>query len=108
MSGWDLLQMWQGAAHGERLPQGFCNLLSLTGHRKAECPQLIQGSAQGSTPAALRATDSRPVKVEIPRARGRAFKLTAEKVHAAPDVVAGTYLLIYVILRFVVLMLCCI
>ncbi|KAL7584909.1 uncharacterized protein LOC128127083 [Lactuca sativa] len=68
-------------------PKGFmvCFHCNQTGHRKAECPQLRQGSA----PVA-RTTETRPVKVEAPRARGRAFQLTAEEVRAAPDVVAGT------------------
>ena len=61
-----------------------CFHCNQTGHRKAECPQLLQGSA----PTA-RATETRPVKAEAPRARGRAFQLTAEEVRAAPDVVAG-------------------
>ena len=39
--------------------------------------------------------DVRPVKAEVLKARGRAFQLTAEEVPAAPDVVAGTYFLIY-------------
>ena len=67
-------------------PKGFtvCFHCNQTGHRKAECPQLRQGSA----PTA-RTTETRPVKVEASRARGRAFQLTAEEVRAAPDVVAG-------------------
>nr|KAJ0188349.1 hypothetical protein LSAT_V11C900476550 [Lactuca sativa] len=70
-------------------PKGFmvCFHCNQTGHRKAECPQLHQGSAQGSTPAA-RVTKVRPMKDEAPKARGRAFQLTAEEVRAAPDVVA--------------------
>lgn len=89
-------------------PKGFaiCFHCNQTGHRKPECPQIIQGSAQGSAPAALLATDSRPVKAEVLRARGRAFQLTGEEVRVAPDVVAGTYSLIYTILIFVVLILC--
>ena len=41
-------------------PRGFavCFHYNQTGHRKAECPQLCQGSAL----AALRVADSRPVK----------------------------------------------
>ena len=62
-------------------------MLSLQPDRPSdECPQLLQGSA----PAA-RATEVRPVKAEAPKARGRAFQLTAEEVRAAPDVVAGMY-----------------
>ena len=54
-------------------PKGFsvCFHCNQTGHRKAECPQL-QRSAQGSAPA-VRATETRPVKAEAPKARGRVF-----------------------------------
>ncbi|XP_052621371.1 uncharacterized protein LOC122195016 [Lactuca sativa] len=81
-------------------PKGFavCFHCNQTRHRKAECPQLrgsSQGAPQGSAPAAIRATESRPVKAEAPRARGRAFQLTAEEVRAAPDVVAGMYSFMY-------------
>ena len=74
-------------------PKGFavCFHCNQTGHWKAECPQL-RGASQGSAPAAARVTESRPVKAETPRARGRAFQLTAEEVRAAPDVVAGMFL----------------
>ena len=77
-------------------PKGFavCFHCNQTGHRKAECPQL-RGAPQGSAPAAIRATESRPMKTEAPRARGRAFQLTAEEVRAAPDVVAGTFPFMY-------------
>ena len=81
-------------------PKGFvvCFHCNQTGHQKAECP-LLRGSAQGasqeSVPAAIRASDSRPVKIETPKARGRAFQLTAEEVRAAPDVVAGMYSFMY-------------
>ena len=73
-------------------PKGFsvCFHCNQTGHRKAECLQLLQGSAQGSAPAA-RVTEVRPVKAKAPKARGRAFQLTAEEVRTAPDVVAGMY-----------------
>ena len=75
-------------------PKGFsvCFHCNQTGHRKAECLQLLQGSAQGSAPTA-RVTEVRLVKAEAPRARGRAFQMTAEEVHAAPDVVDGMYFL---------------
>ena len=77
-------------------PKGFavCFHCNQTGHRKAECPQLRR-APQGSAPAAIRATESRPMKTEAPRARGRAFQLTAEEVRAAPDVVAGTFPFMY-------------
>ena len=73
-------------------PKGFmvCFHCNQTGHRKAECPQLHQGSAQGSAHAA-KVTKVRPVKAEAPKARGRAFQLTAEEVRVAPDVVASMY-----------------
>lgn len=69
-------------------PKGFsvCFHCNQTGHRKAKCPQLLQGSA----PAA-RATEVRPMKAEGPKARGRAFQLTTEEVRSTPDVVAGMY-----------------
>ena len=35
------------------------------------------------------------MKAEAPRARGRAFQLTAEEVRAAPDVVAGMYFFMF-------------
>ena len=75
-------------------PKGFsvCFHCNQTGHRKAECPQLRQGSA----PVA-RTTETRPVKVEAPRARGRAFQLTTEEVRAAPDVVAGMFSFMYLL-----------
>lgn len=81
-------------------PKGFaiCFHCNLTGHQKAECPQLrgtAQGASQGSAPTAVRATDSRPVKAEAPKARGRAFQLTAEEVRPAPVVVAGMYSFMY-------------
>ncbi|XP_023771364.1 uncharacterized protein LOC111920019 [Lactuca sativa] len=79
-------------------PKGFlvffhCNQ---TGHRNTECPQLTQGPAHASSPAALHVTDGRPGKAETSRARGRSFQQTAEKVLAAPDVVVGTFLVSYV------------
>ena len=81
-------------------PKGFavCFHCNQTGHRKAECPLLrgsAQGASQGTAPAAIRASDSRSVKTETPKARGRAFQLTAEEVRAAPDVVAGMYSFVY-------------
>ena len=81
-------------------PKGFavCFHCNQTGHRKAECPQLrgsAQGAPQGSAPATIRATESQPVKAEAPKARGRAFQLTAEEVRAAPDVVVGMYPFLY-------------
>ena len=77
-------------------PKGFavCFHCNKTGHRKAECPQL-RGASQGSAPAAIRATESRPVKADASRARGRAFQLTIEEVRAAPDVVAGMFYFVY-------------
>ncbi|CAH1443352.1 unnamed protein product [Lactuca virosa] len=80
-----------------------CFHCNQTGHRKAEYPQLRgtaqgapQGAPQGSASAGMRATKVRPVKAEAPKARGRAFKLTAEEVRAAHDVVAGTFLVSFV------------
>ena len=54
-------------------PKGFavCFHYNQTGHRKVECPQLrgtTQGAPQGSSPAAIRAAESRPVKAEVPKA----------------------------------------
>ena len=81
-------------------PKGFmvCFQCNQIGHRKAECPQLrgsAQGAPKGSAPVVVRATEVRPVKAEAPKARGRAFQLTAEEVRAAPDVVAGMYSFMY-------------
>ncbi|XP_042757760.2 uncharacterized protein LOC122197614 isoform X2 [Lactuca sativa] len=75
-------------------PKGFmvCFHCNQTRHRKAECPQLrgtTHGASHGSAPAAARASEGQPVKVEAPKAQGRAFQLTAEEVRAAPDVMAG-------------------
>ena len=83
-------------------PKGYsvCFHCNQTGHRKAECTQLTQGPSQTSAPAALRVIDGHPGKAKAPRARGRAFQLTAEEFPTTPDVVVGTYLLIHVILRF--------
>ncbi|CAH1433857.1 unnamed protein product [Lactuca virosa] len=90
--------MWQGGAHGEGLPQGIFGLLSLQPdcQRKAKCPQLTQGSSQASAPAALRVTDGRPGKAEAPKTRRRAFQLTMEEFRTTPDVVAGTFIVIFV------------
>ena len=35
------------------------------------------------------------MKAEAPKARGRAFQLTAEEVRVAPDVVAGMYSFVF-------------
>ena len=88
-------------------PKGFavCFHCNQNGHRKAECPQL-RGASQGSAPAAVRASDSRPVKTETLKARGRAFQLTAEEVRAAPDVVAGMYSFMYFFFDVEILCLC--
>ena len=81
-------------------PKGFsvCFHYNQTGHRKAEFPQLIQGSAQAPAPAALHVTDGQSGKVKVPRARGRDFPLTAEDVRAAHDIVVGIYLIISVVI----------
>ena len=86
-------------------PKGFvvCFHYNQTSHRKVECPQLLQGSVQGFASTATRATESRPVKVEVPRVRRRAFQLTAEEVCASPDAMAGMYSLFYSILSYIVL-----
>ena len=77
-------------------PKGFavCFHCNQTGHRKVECPHLVQGSDQGSAPTALHAVDVRPVKTKAPKARRRAFQLTAKEVRATPNVVVGTYFFI--------------
>ena len=62
------------------------------GHVKTNCPQLAAKPAQGSAPATVRIGDGRPVKMEPPKAQGRAFQLTAEEAKAAPDVVASMFL----------------
>ena len=59
-------------------------------------PQLRQGFAHGSAPAALRAADSRSVKAEVLRASGRFFLLTVEEVCATPDFMSGTFLVNFV------------
>ena len=78
-------------------PKGFsvCFHCNQTSHWKVECPQLTHGSAQAFAPVALHVTDGQPVKAEAPSPRGRSFQMIAEEVRAAPDIVAGMYLLIY-------------
>lgn len=43
------------------------------------------------------------MKAEALKARGRAFQLTAEEVHTAPDVVAGMYSIFYLLLMMLCL-----
>ncbi|KAK9077569.1 hypothetical protein SSX86_005906 [Deinandra increscens subsp. villosa] len=50
------------------------------GHKKSECPKLKKEGAKGG------------VKMEVPKAMGRAFQLTAEEAKTDPNVVAGTFL----------------
>ena len=72
---------------------------------KTNCPQLAAKPAQGPVPATMRIRDGRPVKVEPPRAQGRAFQLTAEEAKATPDVVAGTFLFSVSVIVFVICLL---
>lgn len=63
--------------------------------RVSAAARVSTGSFSGDCPTAIRASDSRPVKTETPKARGRAFQMTAEGVRAAPDVMAGMYYFMY-------------
>ncbi|KAL7597537.1 uncharacterized protein LOC122197891 [Lactuca sativa] len=40
----------------------------------------------------MRITDGRPVKAEAPTVKSCAFQLTTEEARAAPDIVAGTFM----------------
>ncbi|XP_052627606.1 uncharacterized protein LOC128134171 [Lactuca sativa] len=72
----------------------ICFQFNQTGHKKADCPRL-QGGGGGSVsvpaPATMRITDGR-LKAEAPTVKSRTFQLTTEGARAAPDVVAGTFL----------------
>ena len=72
---------------------------------KTNCPQLAAKPAQGSAPATVRIGDGRPVKMEPPKAQGRAFQLTAEEAKEAPDVVAGMILFSILVNVFVLCLL---
>ena len=72
---------------------------------KTNCPHLAAKPAQGSAPAAGRIGDGRPVKVEPPKAQGRAFQLTVEEAKSAPDVVAGTFLFSVAVIVFMICLL---
>ena len=78
-------------------PKGFsvCFHCNQTSHRKAKCPQQVQGPVQGFVPTYVRESERQPVKAETPKDRGKAIQLTTEEVRAAPDVVAGMYSFIY-------------
>ena len=81
-------------------PKGFlvCFHCNQNGHQKAECLQLTQRSAQTPGPVTLHVTNGRPEKADTPRARGRAFQLTAEEVLATLEVVVVMYLFIHVVI----------
>ena len=57
-------------------------------------------------PATLRITDGSQGRAEPPKARGRAFQLTAEEAKTTPDVVAGMFLSFYLI-NYICCMLMC-
>ena len=58
---------------------------------KDKCPLLTGGLAQAPTLASLSITNERLGRAEPPRARGRAFQLTAEEARATLDVVTGMF-----------------
>ena len=69
---------------------------------KDQCPLLDAKPTQAPTPATLRITDGSQVRAPPPRAQGRAFQLTTEEAMVAPDVVAGMFLSLILLIIFVV------
>ncbi|KAJ9547289.1 hypothetical protein OSB04_019832 [Centaurea solstitialis] len=59
-------------------------------HFRSECPQLKRGGAPAPEGRVVAAKDDR--KAAPAQARGRAFRMTAEKAEEAPNVVTGTFL----------------
>ncbi|XP_023761115.1 uncharacterized protein LOC111909549 [Lactuca sativa] len=66
------------------------------GHLKANCPQLASRAVQVPPSAVFHITNGWQGKAEASRARGRAFQLIVEEAHAAPDLVAGKFLVNFV------------
>ena len=65
---------------------------------KVKCPLLVAKPAQALVPATLRITDGRQRRVEPPRARVRAFQLTAEEARVVPNVVTDMFLFIVLLI----------
>lgn len=63
-----------------------CNQI---GHFKGECLLKPAGVIQAPTLAIMRITDGHQGRAEAPRAKRRAFQLTAEEAKHAPDIVAS-------------------
>ncbi|KAJ9546708.1 hypothetical protein OSB04_019251 [Centaurea solstitialis] len=65
------------------------------GHIKPNCPKLAEtakAQVKAPAPATLRITDGSSGKTAgSATTRGRAFQMTAEEAHAAPDVVTGVF-----------------
>jgi hypothetical protein len=61
------------------------------GHRQRECPRSKPEESKGSVRRPSTSGASRQ-KEEVPRARARAFQITAEEARDIPDVVTGIFL----------------
>lgn len=75
-----------------RCPQreDACYLCGVLGHRQRNCPR---GKREESKASVQRLTTSGPsVQKEVPKARARAFQITAEEARDEPDLVIGTFL----------------
>ena len=59
---------------------------------KTNCPQLATRPAQAPMSATLRITDGSLDRAEPPKARGRAFQVTAEEAKTTSDMVTGMFL----------------
>ena len=68
---------------------------------KTNCPLLIARPAQAPAPTTLRIRDGSQGRAERSKAWGRAFQLTAEEARTSPDVVAGMFLSLILLIIFV-------
>ena len=68
-----------------------CYLCGDIGHRQRECPRYKPEESKGSVRRPSTSGASRQ-KEEVPRARARAFQITAEEAQDIPDVVTGIFL----------------
>lgn len=81
----------------------ICYHCDQVGHVKANCPSLSTRPAQVPTLATLRTTDGSQGRADPPRARVRAFQLTAEEARATPNVVSGMFLSLILLIIFCVM-----